>query len=98
MSLQDAREAREDARRLLTRGIDPDLEKKVKKLATKHSVANTFGAVAGEYFAKRDRETAGDPLNPLASDGLPDATVVAGFRWKLNGTKGRRSRDLVQRH
>ena len=62
MSLQDAREAREDARRLLNRGIDPGLEKKVKKLATQRSAANTFGAIADEYFSKRERETVGDPL------------------------------------
>lgn len=64
VSLQDAREAREDARRLLTRGIDPGLEKKAERLAAKVGAANTFGAVAEEYFAKRDRERGGggDPF------------------------------------
>lgn len=62
VSLQEAREARDDARRLLSRGIDPGLEKKAKKLATQRSAANTFGAVAAEYFDKRDRERDGDPF------------------------------------
>ena len=62
VSLQEAREARENARRLLSRGIDPGLEKKVAKLATKRNAANTFGAVAEEYFGKRDRERPSDPF------------------------------------
>jgi integrase len=62
VSLQEARECREDACRLLSRGIDPGLEKKVAKLATAQNAAATFGAVAAEYFAKRERETVGDPF------------------------------------
>lgn len=63
VTIQEAREAREDARRLLIRGIDPGLDKKVKKLATQLSAVNTFGAVASEYFDKRERESSvGDPL------------------------------------
>lgn len=38
------------------------MEKKAKKLATAQSAANTFGAVADEYFTKRERETTGDPF------------------------------------
>lgn len=59
---QEARERREDARRLLSRGIDPGLERKIEKLATKHSAVSTFSAVADEYFSKRERESVGDPL------------------------------------
>lgn len=62
VTLQEARERREDARRLLSRGIDPGLDKKVAKLATAQKAAYTFGAIADEYFDKRQRETAGDPL------------------------------------
>jgi len=61
VSLQDAREAREDARRLLSRGIDPGMRKKTEKLATAQKAANTFGAIADEYFDKRARETDEDP-------------------------------------
>jgi integrase len=62
VSLQDAREAREDARRLLGRGIDPGLQKKAEKLALKQGADNTFGVIALEYLDKRDRETTGDPF------------------------------------
>jgi integrase len=62
VSLQEARERREDARRLLSRGIDPGLEKKAERLATMRNAATTFGAVAAEYFSKRERETVGDPF------------------------------------
>lgn len=61
VSLQDAREAREDARRLLSRGIDPGLQKMTEKLAKVQKAANTFGAIADEYFDKRARETDEDP-------------------------------------
>lgn len=62
VSLQDAREAREGARRLLARGVDPGLTKRTEKLATAQKAASTFGAIAAEYFEKRDRESTGDPL------------------------------------
>ena len=61
VSLQDAREAREDARRLLSRGIDPGMRKKTEKLVTAQKAASTFGAIADEYFDKRARETDEDP-------------------------------------
>ena len=57
VSLREAREQREDARRLLSRGIDPGLNKKAEKLAAKCNAASTFGIVADEYFAKRERES-----------------------------------------
>lgn len=62
VSLQEAREARDDARRLLNRGIDPGLKKKVEKLAAQRKAADTFGAIAEEYFDKRETEAAGDPF------------------------------------
>ncbi len=62
VSLVEAREAREDARRLVNRGIDPGLQKKTEKLATAQNAANTFGAIANEYFDKRERETASASL------------------------------------
>src|SRR5690606_11330176 len=43
-------------------GIDPGLKKKVEKMAAAQKAASTFGAVAEEYFAKRDREREDDPF------------------------------------
>jgi len=54
ISLARARQAREDAKRLLADGIDPALEK--KRRAQELSNAVTFRAVADEYVAKLKRE------------------------------------------
>ncbi len=54
ISLARARQAREDARRLLAGGIDPAIEK--KRRAQEHIDAVTFRAVADEYVAKLKRE------------------------------------------
>ena len=89
VSLQEARDAREDASRLLRRGVDPGLQKKIEKLAAATNAATTFGAIADEYFDKREGETAGDPfkrdrnrfdnhLRPLLGS-LPIADVTAAM-------------------
>lgn len=62
VSLVEAREAREDASRLLRRGIDPGLKKKAEKLCAAISAATTLGAIADEYFDKKEEKTAGDPF------------------------------------
>ena len=67
----------------MSRGIDPGLEKKAEKLAITRNAINTFGAVAGETFSKRERETAGNPFKRDASTAgfrLPSAAERLGFR------------------
>ncbi len=54
--LKEARDKRDEARRLLAAGIDPSQKKKADKVARALQSANTFRAVAEEYLAKRDRE------------------------------------------
>lgn len=56
ISLADAREARNAARKQLAAGIDPGQEKRLAKLATFQSVANTFEAIAAELLEKKKRE------------------------------------------
>lgn len=51
-SLAKAREKRDEARRLLADGIDPGLHRKLAKAAITQSAANSFEAVAREWFAK----------------------------------------------
>ena len=58
ISLARARQAREDAKRLLTEGTDPTLEKKRRK--QEHSDAVTFRAIADEYVTKLKREGRAD--------------------------------------
>lgn len=47
-----ARERRDDARKLLANGVDPGEVKQQSKRATKESAANSFEAIAREWFAK----------------------------------------------
>jgi len=54
--LREAREARDDAKRLLADGQDPAFVKKVAKAAKATASANTFEAVAGELLDKKRRE------------------------------------------
>jgi integrase len=53
-SLQQARERRDDARRLLAAGIDPSSQRQAEKLAT----ANTFEAVAREWLPLQEKKLA----------------------------------------
>jgi len=52
MSLADARQRREDARKLLTNGVDPGEIKKAQKAARGELAANTFEVVAREWHEK----------------------------------------------
>ena len=52
VGLKLARERRDEARRLLAEGIDPGELRKVTKATSKLSAANSFEAVAREWFAK----------------------------------------------
>jgi integrase len=52
VSLALARERRDDARRLLAEGINPSVNRKVQQAAKTENAANSFEAVAREWFAK----------------------------------------------
>ena len=56
VSLGDAREARQSAKKLLKEGRDPSLEKRLAKHARVAASANTFGAIADELIDKKKRE------------------------------------------
>lgn len=63
VSLKEARERRDEARRMLANGIDPAEQKQRDKHTAKVAAANTFSVVAKAYIAKNQR------------DGLAEATV-----------------------
>jgi hypothetical protein len=48
--LAEAREARDDARKLLKQGIDPSADRKERKRAAAVAVVNTFEAIAREWI------------------------------------------------
>ncbi|MBT0664215.1 integrase arm-type DNA-binding domain-containing protein [Geobacter pelophilus] len=52
ISLADARQRREDARKLLANGVDPGLIKKAQKAAQQEAGENSFEVVAREWHAK----------------------------------------------
>lgn len=53
VSAKEARVRRDEARKLLAGGIDPGIERKVQKAATVERTANSFEAVAREWFARQ---------------------------------------------
>lgn len=71
VSLKEARERREEARKLLATGASPSLTKKSAAIAAKISASNTFGVVAEEFIAKRE------------SEGMKE-TTAAKARWFLS--------------
>lgn len=56
ISLKDARERREQARKLLANDVDPGENRKVQKAAKVERSANSFEVIAREWFAK-NRDT-----------------------------------------
>lgn len=64
VSLKDARDSRDEARRILASGTDPAEKKRRDKHAAKVGAANSFSAVAEAYIKKNRR------------DGLAEATIL----------------------
>ena len=56
VSLAEAREQRDTAKKQIAAGTDPALQRKLKKLATITVAENTFKAIAEEWLAKLTRE------------------------------------------
>jgi hypothetical protein len=56
VGLKEARERRDDARKLLANGSDPGAVKKAQKAAQQERAANTFEAVARKWFSKWETE------------------------------------------
>ncbi len=52
VSLKDARQRRDDARKLLADGVDPGENRKAAKAAQTERAANSFEVIAREWFAK----------------------------------------------
>jgi Arm DNA-binding domain len=63
--LREARDAREEAKRLLAAGQDPSLAKRLAKATKAAASANTFDAVASELLDKKRREAKARTLDKL---------------------------------
>lgn len=79
ISLADAREKCREARKTITAGLDPVLEKKRAKITAKFAVATTFKEVALEWVAKCEREGRADVT-------LDKIRWLLGMAYPLIGT------------
>jgi integrase len=75
-SIKEARGKRDDARKLLHQGVDPSLHRKAEKRTAEAKSANTFEAVAREWYEKQTKiwvaHHASDVLRRLESNLFPD--------------------------
>ena len=71
LSLAEAREKRDEARRCLAAGLDPSEERKLEQMRAEVAASNTFRAIAEEWYVKNERE------------GL-SAVTLAKLRWLLD--------------
>ncbi len=53
ISLKEARERRDDARKAVKNGIDPSAQRQNEKAATKQAAATTFAAIAQDWMARQ---------------------------------------------
>ena len=58
VTLTEARQRCDDARRMMRDGVDPSAERRAVKLANAEAGANTFGAIAAEWLAKQQASMA----------------------------------------
>lgn len=58
VSLKEARNKRDDAKKTLSNGSDPSSTRRKEKLETRLSVASTFGAIAEELLEKKAKKLA----------------------------------------
>jgi len=65
VSLKDARDRRDAARKLLADGIDPGEHRKAQKAAYSDRTANSFELVAREWFARNERTWVKDHSNRI---------------------------------
>lgn len=56
VSLKEARQRREDAKRQIDAGVDPNLQKRLDRLTTSAEKADTFDAIVSELLDKKRRE------------------------------------------
>lgn len=81
VSLADARQRRDDARRLIANGVDPSAEKRKSKLRSKIAADNTFGAIADEYTAKQKKDGSWAPATSKRSEYL--LSLLRGSLWPM---------------
>jgi len=91
ITLSDARQRREDARKLLANGIDPDAAKKAQKQqeqAQDDNNSTTFEVVAREWFKKNEPVWSASHIRTVKSRLERDVYPVIGHRPIAEITRG----------
>lgn len=108
VSLAQAREARQAAKRQLLENIDPATQKRIEKLAATERVDHTFGAIANEWFETKSVQWAttnsskirirldNDVLPWLGSVPITDLTAPMLLK-RLRAVQGRGALDTARR-
>jgi integrase len=65
VSLKEARIKRDDARKLLEKGVDPSIERKLRQATQIEHAANSFEAIAREWHAKYSTSWAASHANKI---------------------------------
>ncbi|MCP3056895.1 tyrosine-type recombinase/integrase [Aurantimonas marianensis] len=93
VSLLDARERRDDAKRLLIAGIDPSTKRKEEKATAFTEARTTFGLIAEEYVKRMEERDAAaatvtktkwlleDLANPLAKRPIKEITSAESLQF-----------------
>ncbi|BET95944.1 tyrosine-type recombinase/integrase [Xenorhabdus taiwanensis] len=75
ITLAEARRKRDEAKKLIAEGIDPNQDKKQKKLAAQGEISNTFESIAREWYeGRKDRWSVGyreDMMDAFEKDVFP---------------------------
>ena len=84
VNLKEARNRRDEARKLLANGIDPSENRKVQKPARNDRAANSFELVAREWFAKHSPNWAATHASKIIQ--RLEKKAPCGWRpWSLYG-------------
>ncbi len=70
VSLAEARTKRDDAKKLMSEGVDPSVRRKLDRIAAETAARNTFGLIVAEFIAN------------LEANGAAEATIAKN-KWLL---------------
>ncbi|MGA2495778.1 MAG: Arm DNA-binding domain-containing protein [Roseiarcus sp.] len=94
VSLADARQKREQAKRQIIAGTDPSVQKKLDRIAAEATSHNTFGVIAGEYIERLEANGAAQSTLKKNRWFLEELCRPISTRTITEITPGRNSRSL----
>jgi hypothetical protein len=76
VSLADARAKRDDAKKLMSEGLDPAVRRKLDRIAEETAARNTFGLIVAEFLSNQEANRA-------------SPATLAKNRWLVEDLAGR---------